>query len=318
MKYKILIILVFTFSLINAQINFVANGSFEQKSQCPFLDSQINFCVSWQNPSIGTSATPDFFSSCQSNLFAGVPQNYGGYQNPRTGGNYSGIVSFYLSTPNIREYIETTLIDTLERKKKYLVEFFVNLCDSSVFACNNFGAYLSDTLISYNSNTALNFIPQIQNTSQQLTNKVNWTKISGTYIAKGGEKYITIGNFNSMLDLDTVVLANLSNLWPIGKFAYYYIDDVSITLYDSTIAVNELKAKNQIEIFPNPVASMLHFKNLDLIQSTILKIENMFGQMIIEAELKENEINVADLLPGLYFLKIKNEQGYKVAKFLKE
>jgi hypothetical protein len=121
-----------------------------------------------------------------------------------------------------------------------------------------------------------------------------------------------------MPNLDTVKLSNLNNFWPQSKYAYYYIDDVSVTLYDSTISVHEIGLINKLEIFPNPVSKILILKNLEIKSNTALTIENMLGKTIMEAFLKENEINVADLLPGLYFLKIKDEQGYKVAKFLKE
>ncbi len=231
----------------------------------------------------------------------------------------TGFFSYYsvLGYESAREYDETELTDSLINKKKYHIKFYVSLSDSSSLAVSKIGVYFSDTLYTTNSFRTLSFMPQIVNPSSNLlSDKTNWMKVEGNYVANGGEKFIIIGTFADSSQIDTTYIGNGFNAF--WRVAYYYIDDVSVTLYDSTISVNELKANNQIEIFPNPVASTLHFKNLDLIQSTILKIENMFGQTIMEVELKENEINVADLLPGLYFLKIKDEQGYKVAKFLKE
>ena len=47
---------------------------------------------------------------------------------------------------------------------------------------------------------------------------------------RGGEKYITIGNFRD--DLNTQA-DSLTPAWP-NVAAYYYVDDVSVTLCDST------------------------------------------------------------------------------------
>lgn len=50
-------------------------------------------------------------------------------------------------------------------------------------------------------------------------------QVSGTYVASGGEKYITIGNFNNDANTDTVKTdTSLSS----GNICYYYIDDVTV------------------------------------------------------------------------------------------
>ena len=63
--------------------------------------------------------------------------------------------------------------------------------------------------------------------------RFNWTEICGNFVAEGGEKYITIGNFNSddetknermKKDPDTKVAQIVA--------AYYYIDDISVRLLD--------------------------------------------------------------------------------------
>ena len=47
---------------------------------------------------------------------------------------------------------------------------------------------------------------------------INWFKISNSFISDGGEKYLTIGNFDNII------------IWPAGKYGqvYVYIDDVSV------------------------------------------------------------------------------------------
>ena len=63
-----------------------------------------------------------------------------------------------------------------------------------------------------------------------ITDTLNWIKVSGIYIAQGGEKYITIGNFfdNAHTYEDTL------NAQSQYIEAYYYIDDVSVLEINSS------------------------------------------------------------------------------------
>ena len=61
-----------------------------------------------------------------------------------------------------------------------------------------------------------------------------WEKVCNTYIAKGDEKYITIGNFdkNETTKFQTVKKPKDSDTDPLAH-AYYYIDNVIIRLVDN-------------------------------------------------------------------------------------
>jgi len=59
-----------------------------------------------------------------------------------------------------------------------------------------------------------------------ITSKVNWVQISGTFVAAGGEQFITVGLFKDF--------ANRQESG-IGAFAYYYIDDICIAVAGSGI-----------------------------------------------------------------------------------
>lgn len=56
-----------------------------------------------------------------------------------------------------------------------------------------------------------------------------WNKVSGEFTAVGGEKYLTIGNFNSF-NHSNVIDTRAENTVLSG--AYYYIDDVSVECLD--------------------------------------------------------------------------------------
>ena len=77
------------------------------------------------------------------------------------------------------------------------------------------------------------YIPQISyNLPQYLTDTVNWVLVSGSFQAQGGEKYITIGNFNK--DSLTDTLKCDTTPWK-ADMAYCFVD--AVFLYDCSESV---------------------------------------------------------------------------------
>jgi hypothetical protein len=64
-------------------------------------------------------------------------------------------------------------------------------------------------------------------TTQFYTDKLNWTRITGSYIAAGGENYITIGNLHLDDATDTLCDGDIEG-FPNQKMAYYYMDNFSL------------------------------------------------------------------------------------------
>ena len=79
----------------------------------------------------------------------------------------------------------------------YLVSFNVSRSPFYGYAAAEIGARLSTGPIVSNSyNGVLNFVPQIVNPSANvITSTTNWTLITGSFTALGGESYLTLGNF---------------------------------------------------------------------------------------------------------------------------
>jgi gliding motility-associated-like protein len=229
MKNKMLKILIlsicFFIKKTDAQ-NLVLNPSFEDMLACPDNGGQLYKAIYWINP---TQSLPGYFNSCSSNF--GTPQNGSGYQMPRTGNAYAGIIGlqyqdFYIA------YIQGQFIDTLKKDSIYCLNFWVSLSENSNSAISKMGAYISDTSFQISTTANLTFIPQIESpATQYLNDTTNWILVSGTYIAQGGEKYITIGNFHSISEGNYIYFGN-------GESAYagYYIDDVSVFQVKSTDA----------------------------------------------------------------------------------
>ncbi|MEN8225073.1 MAG: gliding motility-associated C-terminal domain-containing protein [Bacteroidota bacterium] len=220
--------------------NLVRNCQLEETLGCPSSNGQLSYCKYWYEPGDGTS---DFFHSCNTGNYS-VPFNNFGFQNARSGEAYVNLISYYPRNGQYREYMQTKLACTMQAGKAYYVSFYVSLADKSRYAIDAIGAYFSTTKIEQNDDNLIDIVGDvhISNTAGQvIKDMVNWKIIQGTYIAQGGEKYITIGNF---LANDEVVSDEFTS-WE-KELASYYIDDISVFPVEPIIELG-----NDTTICPN-------------------------------------------------------------------
>lgn len=239
MRELLLFILLFFALILNAQItpvehpNLVVNGDFEEYNFCPngLSEIQINACVGWKSP---LASTPDYFHLCNNDIWGivGIPSNFVGNQYAKSGDAYSGFVGWNYSyqlnnIPEIwMEYLEGTLIEELKQNEIYTVEFYYSVADSSFYFVKNVGISFSTISQYYNAYSGNFFYPDIINKSGFFIDTSNWNLFKGLYLAKGGEKYFIIGNFeNNVNSPDTIHTGIISSL---PKQGYIYIDDVSV------------------------------------------------------------------------------------------
>jgi len=320
MRKIFIVIFLFLVSKTNAQ-NLVLNPSFEDTIPCSIF--QINNypqmpCTGWYWASGGSC---DYFSEQYLCISSPAPSNGLGFQYAKTGIAYCGfsVCNSYLFTPGYREYLGGQLSDTLRQGHTYCVSFYVVKSDSGKFYTSNIGMYLSpDSSVDYSTALNLPYTPQIVNTSGIIYDTLNWTQISGTYVAGGGEKYFIIGNFNN--DANTTLDSINQPTRPTNAFSYYYIDDVSVV--DCTVGINEIESyKNKIKLMPNPardelriMSDELRIKNIEVcdVLNNVVLVE---GAEAIEKNIK---INVSNFAKGVYFVKVFSDKGIAVKKFVKE
>jgi outer membrane protein OmpA-like peptidoglycan-associated protein len=176
----------------------------------------------------------------------GVPVNVYGSEEPTTenGGNvYAGIVAYKPGKlAGERSYITIQLMQgkepvTLKKGLTYCIEYAVSLGESSKFACNNLGAYLSKDAPG-NGEAGAIYMAGDHVMKAQLNKVYNgffgWEKVCNTYTAKGDEKYITIGNFdlNDKTQFQAVKKPKDAEA-DLLTHAYYYIDNIIVRLVDS-------------------------------------------------------------------------------------
>ncbi|MGQ0828227.1 MAG: T9SS type A sorting domain-containing protein [Bacteroidota bacterium] len=290
---KRIVYIIILFSIEAGAQNLVPNPSFEIYTSCPTNYGQVSLAVPWVNPS--SLASPDYFNSCGS-LSVNVPKNQAGYQYARTGSAYT-FVSVYATNSDYREYIQVLLADTLKVGEEYCVKFYVSTSDEFTYGADGIGVYFSDTAVSSISDV-LPFTPQISNpTGNIITDTMNWTKISGSFTASGGEKYITIGNFKDKINTNvSIINSSAAN----GNFAGFYIDDISVMLcIDTAISVNELNDKEfKINLYPNPSNGNMQFEySLKRNEEGVLMIYDVAGKLMSRYMLKDTD-NYLNISPG--------------------
>lgn len=192
---------------ITAQENLIMNGDCEEYSSCPLdysaatqIPYEITKCLGWHCPTVGTS---DYLNRCNGDpLTVGVPINGHGVQEPFSGDGYLGAyvfnaaAGFGISGNMWWEYVTCTLSEPLEDGKIYRFSFYLSLAEYSDLMIDEIGAYFSDTIPVSLTTNPLEINPQIFfKATTYFGDTINWTYVEGNYVATGGEKYITIGNF---------------------------------------------------------------------------------------------------------------------------
>jgi hypothetical protein len=191
---------------------------------------------------------------------------------------------------------------------------FINLFNYCKYTTDDLGILFSDTLIHYSITYNLPLSPQIQNIAGNITDTLNWTLVSGDYIAHGGEKYLTIGNFKNDNTTDTIVYNNsVGN----GSGIYIYIDDVSLYVC-GTNGITSHNYSNNVIIFPNPIFDFLTV-NIDNNLPTEFILYDIFSkQQILKTFINSTIINTSQLKPGIYLYGLKNKNGIlKTGKVIK-
>lgn len=229
--HRYFIILLFFLNFTNAVIsqNLVYNPSFEDHTRCPVTNHDFDYVKDWIFMPVASLA---YLHLCANNDEAGVPYNCFGFQNARSGVAYMCLMAkSWDFDPDRRGYITGVFSTDLLKDSIYCIRYFTSLCNVANGAIQNVDAYIHDTLLVWNNigtaNNLTNFDPQIKS-NHILSDTASWEEIHGLYVAKGGEKYISIGNFKN--DAETTMV----NFGQGATRIDYYIDDVSVALAGGT------------------------------------------------------------------------------------
>jgi len=211
--------------------NLVPNPSFEEVDGKIKEGGEINLALPWRSV---TYSSVDLYSEDAKNDDFGVPENKYGKEKARTGKNYAG-VSFYGYRGRMpRSYLTTELTNPMTKGTRYCMRFYVSLSDMSKYAVNNLAMYISNEEVNDGSEKTLNYDAQIKSfVNKPFEQQFLWTPICRIYTAGGGEKFISIGNFNSDEETAQETLRLSREFSGRQEYnAYYFIDDVSVIPMD--------------------------------------------------------------------------------------
>ena len=185
----------------------------------------------------------DLFSK-QATGDVSIPANIYGSEEPTTedGGEvYAGIVAYKPGKQaSERSYITIPIAKKgksgLTKGMTYCVEYSISLSESSKFACNNLGLYFTDKAPGSGESDAI--YADGDHVVKSAVNGIyngyfGWDKVCNLYVAKGDEKFITIGNFDRNEKTQFQAMKKPKDAEAEALLhAYYYIDNIIIRQID--------------------------------------------------------------------------------------
>ncbi|MEY3398451.1 MAG: hypothetical protein RL220_1045 [Bacteroidota bacterium] len=233
--------------------NLVANPSFEEKSYCPvsYNQQRLTVLTSWAQASDGT---PDYFNACSKAV--GVPKNVFGEEPASHGEGYAGLATYSPGKRNYREYLQSKLSRPLKSGEMVCIEAKVSSADQCLYVTDGFGILLSKEKVAHERNQVINIPPSLSNPRLYMLDETSgWVRISDVYEAKGGEEYLTIGNFSFDRDLTVLKRTKEQGASEGSGWAYLYVDE---------IVVKPVKNKSECSCDNDILASLVHDPPLEL------------------------------------------------------
>lgn len=303
MKHTLLFsFILFTF-FCRAQ-NLVPNPSFEDTLECPDFPGQVWRAEGW----FVAEQTPDYFHSCcnLTHPVCGVPNNILSSRFPTTGVAYCGFGA-YASNMFSREKIGIKLSEKLSIGTTYYVSLMLSSVSSHIQGING-GSDKVGVLFS-TLKYDLSNLPPTANfchvwSAGIITDTLGWVKISGSFVADSNYEYLTIGNF--FTDSQT----NSVKYWTInGNFrqTYYFVDDVCVTTDSNDcftpVSIPALSKELPLNVFPNPTLGTATISSFGLLGGEF-NLYNIYGQSVFRKQIEPSEqkvtVDISSLSDGTY------------------
>jgi hypothetical protein len=302
--------------------NLVPNPGFEETDSCTF-GLGLGELHNWYSAYL----TPDHLQSCLPyGVVNGLPLNIATYQQPYEGGACSGIITFDGHTgQEQREWLMVPLLDTLVPGQTYHCSFRANAAFAgngwnpiNWIASSNLGIVFTTYDRPWNwgdpypatLNEAHILYPQI------LSDTVDWTLVSGNFVADSAYTYLMIGNFFSNALTDTLHLAPNVPEW--GRFSYTLVDAVCVSPdpdgCERSQDMEELGAAVPF-VYPNPASDVLKIGNATGRDAVVL---DMLGKRVWSGSVQHDSfgLDVGSWVRGAYVLQVHGLGSVQVLKFV--
>jgi OmpA-OmpF porin, OOP family len=235
MRFHILIVLT-AFSTVAAAQNLVLNPSFElnkkiPKAYCRNAAEFADYLESWNTPN---RASSDYFHRNGKNTAS--LDNMAGKQEPQDGDAYAGIYTSQEKGSNYREYLQVPLTEPLKKGKNYTIRFYVSLGEISSEAIDRIGVLFSKKKIQQQDYKVLE-VPASAETEVGVffDDKIRWMPIVLNYTAKGGERFLVIGNFHLPRETHFKPVEAKKKKHSQLEGSYYFIDNVCVSASETSM-----------------------------------------------------------------------------------
>ena len=299
--------------------NLAPNPTFEDTLECPISLGDFGNVVSWSP----YAQTADYFHTCNQDPFpsCGVPSNWYGFQYPRSGNAYYGMMTFAGSS-DYREIIGAELLEPLIAGQKYYAS--LNVCAAneiieSGYGSNKLGFRFLNTSYSLIEPITIDNFAHIYSDTIVL-DTLNWVRLFGSFVADSAYTHVAIGNFFDAANTDTI---NWSG-WE-TQVAYYFIDDVCIST-DSTLAqtfttgIVENTPIRNLKIYPNPARRMatIEFKYIghEKLEIFLFDSKGRLIQTIENLTTEKITIDTSNLASGMYCIQLSSSERVYISEKL--
>ena len=234
--------------------NLIPNGSFEEFENCPDNLRQLDRAIHWTGANTGS---PELFHSC-------------GFSDPlvkpHDGEGMAGLI-LHADYNNSVEYLQTMLTDSLQKGKSYCFSYQIRASRKTPILINKIGAYFSTKKLTTPNWEPFYLRPTVFE-KEIVENRDNWQRITKQFIAKGGERYFTFGNFFEQHFLKERLVQRPQPNW----YSYYYVDDFQLHLSEGDC--------NEYERTEEPITQMPIQRSL----SVFFEVDSF--RLLMEAEEK--------------------------------
>lgn len=302
MSFFLYILFFFTSCSILGQ-GYISDVSFEDTIHCPTgIDPSLS---SWYSPSGGS---PDTYCPCRPpDSVLGTP-----YQDKIAFHEncFVGLVCFYPSFPNIGEFVETKLIKSLDSGSRYCATLYAIHSTQSNYTIKNFHIGFRNDSAKQQNSEILKVDTFYRFETNIIKDSLNWTKIELEFVANGTEKYLSIGNFDSIQNVIYDDYNSVTNPPYLEDYSYYFFDLITL---EKCIDPEE-PPEDHFTIYPNPTNGNAIYIDKHADTTAQITLYNAIGQQVGVRNLPSGAYKGAvfeQLASGVYVVVYVTAIGYQ-------
>jgi hypothetical protein len=179
----------------------------------------------------------------------------------------------------------------------------VDICGAT--ATNNFIYYASQN-IDYMLINTYDFNCNL--ISMKLIGNVNLQPEYPTSLAKFPNDDILLGgHYIDELEIDSLIAAG-------SPYSQYKI--FSCRFSDLFTGINKIVVNNNLDLYPNPTSDIFIIENKENIEINAIEILNLNGKVVKQFSSTNTQLDLSDIVSGLYFVKIKHKTGHLTKKII--